>query len=125
MWSEAEFQARVRARAREIGKSWREVAGAAHVHPSTLNNPGREGRLINKIEDIANALDWSLCEILGCGVEAPQLVNAVIVVSRSRSGLTPGRASLVVRAYEYICAREREGKPLDQSYLDGLSDQMG
>jgi hypothetical protein len=125
MWSEEEFQARVRARAQELGKSWAQVAGIAKVHPTTLNNPGRDGRLINKIEDIANALDWSLCEILGCGIALPHLVNAVIVVTRSRSGLTPARASLVVRAYEYICTREREGKPLDQSYLDGLSDQMG
>jgi hypothetical protein len=101
------------------------VATAAKVHPTTLYNPGRDGRLINKIEDIARALDWSLCEILGCGISLPRLEDAVRVVSNSRSGLTPERASLVARVYETILAREREGKPVDQSYLDGLSDQMG
>jgi hypothetical protein len=124
-WSETNFRARVLERAEELGKSWPDVARAAQVHPSTLANPGRSGRLINKIEDIARALDWSVCEILGCGISLPQLEGAVDVVCRSRSGLTPERASLVVRAYETIRAREREGKPVDQSYLDGLSDQMG
>jgi hypothetical protein len=124
-WSETKFRERVRARAQELGKSWPQVASAAGVHPSTLSNPGKSGRLVNKIEDIAKALDWSLCEILGCGMSLPHLERAVRVVSQSRSGLTPERSRLVVRAYEVILAREREGKPVDQSYLDGLSDQMG
>jgi lambda repressor-like predicted transcriptional regulator len=124
-WSETDFRARVLARADELGKSWPDVARAAHVHPSTLSNSGRNGRMINKIEDIAQALDWSVCEILGCGISLPQLVSAVTLVCRSRSGLTPERASQVVRAYEALCARERDGRPVDQSYLDGLSDQMG
>jgi hypothetical protein len=124
-WSETDFRERVRARARELGKSWPEVASSAGVHPTTLSNPGKGGRLINKIEDIARALDWSLCEILGCGISVPHFERAVRTVSQSRSGLTPERASLVARVYETILAREREGKPVDQSYLDGLSDQMG
>jgi hypothetical protein len=124
-WSETDFRERVRARARELGKSWPDVASATGVHSTTLYNPGRHGRLINKIEDIARALDWSLCEILGCGISLPHLGHAVRAVSRSRSGLTPERTALVVRVYETILARERDGKPVDQSYLDGLSDQMG
>jgi hypothetical protein len=124
-WSETDFRTRVLERAEELGKSWPDVARAAGVHPSTLANPGRSGRLINKIEDIAQALDWSVCEILACGISLARLNDAVAVVIRSRSGLTLERTSLVVRAYEVLCARDREGKPVDQSYLDGLSDQMG
>lgn len=123
-WSETEFRERVLERAKAIGKSWPDVASDAKVHPSTLANPGQRGRLINKVEDIATALNWTLCEILGCGISLVQLQRAVTVVSRSRSGLTPERALLVVRTYEVLCDREREGKPIDESYLDGLSDQI-
>jgi hypothetical protein len=124
-WSETDFRARVRARASELGKSWPQVADEAGVHPSTISHAGAGGRLTATLENIARALDWSLCEILGCGISLPHLERAVRAVTQSRSGLTPERASLVARVYETILARERDGKPVDESYLDGLSDQMG
>jgi hypothetical protein len=117
------FQARIMARARELGLSEAEVMRRAGRAADTFNKrPGESGRTYNLIESIAGAVGMSVAEAIGqVPSMEPLLRQAAEVACRA---IPSDRRELLVdailSAYDVLFERQRAGLPIDESVLSTL-----
>jgi hypothetical protein len=64
-WSEAEFQKRIERRLAEIGKSAKAALAEKGYSADLIRNRAKDGRRIDTIVKIVDALDWDLGEAIG------------------------------------------------------------
>lgn len=69
-WSDREFCERVARRCAELGRSQRQVLKAAGVAHDYLQTTPAHGRRIDTLEKVAQAIDWTLADVLGLSVSA-------------------------------------------------------
>jgi|SRR6516162_2975272 hypothetical protein len=120
-WSDEELRARVEARAAAIGKSVSQVLRDARLAPTYLVRPKQKaGRGIAKLEQLATALDWTLCEVLGCGIASDLLDLAITTAlrgldyERHRELMLP---TIIADTYVLLAARRGAGASLNPSDL--------
>jgi hypothetical protein len=118
-WNEDDFQRRAAARLAELDKSQRgalrEVPGAT---PDTIRKGGgKQGRTVQNLIRIANALDWTMAEVFGESPPAARvdqrLLGFALHVAQNRvpRGLLGSELfnNVVVLAYDYLDGLARTG----------------
>jgi|SRR6516225_781755 hypothetical protein len=119
-WSDEEFRARIEVRAGAIGKSVSQVLRDAGLDANYLTRPAQKaGRGIAKLELLAGALDWTLCEVLGCGI-ASDLLDLTIAIAlrgldyeRHREMMLP---TIIADTYVLLAARRSAGASLPRTW---------
>jgi hypothetical protein len=64
-WSETDFQKRIEKRLQEIGKSAQGALAEKGYKPDLIRNRAKDGRRMDTIVKIVDALDWDLAEAVG------------------------------------------------------------
>jgi hypothetical protein len=132
-WSEEAFLDRIRNRVAELGKSESALLAAAGVSVDLIRKVPEHGRRIDKVAEIARALDWTLAEAIG--VQSTPRVNiellrtALIVAERKVPRRIEDRLQVVCDAvalfYDILAQRQEEGQPpLDEASALVLADAM-
>lgn len=124
-WDEGAFQARVRARLEELGKSKTGALRDIDAGEDLLRREPKQGRRVDSLYKIARALDWTLVELLAIkpAVEArcdTQILEFAVRVAMERiprrlfGGDNPAAvAEAAALAYDYLVERAAEGVALD------------
>jgi hypothetical protein len=74
-WSEQDFQKRIETRLREIGKSAAGALAEKGYKPDLIRQRAKDGRRMDTIVKIVDALDWDLAEAVGAKPSAQIDVN--------------------------------------------------
>ena len=131
-WSEAGLKERLASRAKELGKSLRTIYAEAGLGHDTLDKI-RATRRLDTIEKLATAVEWSLCEMMGCEVltiSRPLSQRAWQHAKRAVARL-PRDAQTEARQvdfhawiYDWLAARERDRLPTGNAsvrlFVNGL-----
>jgi hypothetical protein len=117
------FQARIMARAAELGLNEAEVMRRAGRAADTFNKrPGESGRTYNLIESIAGAVGMTVAEAIGQAAPMGLLLrHAVKVACRAiPSDRRELLADAIESAYDVLFERHHAGLPIDESALSTL-----
>jgi hypothetical protein len=126
MWDDEGFRRRVTERAKQIGKSVRQVLSEAGMAHDTLKVPSG-GRRIDTLDRLAAALDWTLPEIMGF---TPERVTKDLLM---RSAQIARRAlryvqydddvlyDVAAHVYNVLADRQRAGQPIDEQATSSLA----
>jgi hypothetical protein len=126
MWDDEEFRRRVTDRAKQLGKSVRQVLSEAGMAHDTLKAPSG-GRRIDTMERLARALDWSLPDIMGFPprrVTKDLLGMAVQIARRALRYVQHDDDVLydvVAHVYNVLADRQRAGQPIDDQATSSLA----
>jgi hypothetical protein len=105
LWSDDEFCARVVKRCAELQKSQRDVLKEAGVAHDYLQTDPAHGRRIDRVARVAEALDWSLPEILGIKPPAAQIdPNLALIAAEAACEATQEKIRLLSRYVEVLTA---------------------
>ena len=118
-WSEEAFQARVRARAAELGASIDTLLIEAGLSRDTLDHTPTTGRRIDTLEKLARSCRWSLAELMGFARISPELLRQAFATAdkiMSLLGFRPdGRDTaifeLATEIYDLLVICEHRGTP--------------
>jgi hypothetical protein len=80
-WSEADFQKRIKQRLEEIGKSAAGALAEKGYSVDLIRQRAKDGRRMDTIVKIADALDWDLAEAIGVKPQGridPKLLEAAL-----------------------------------------------
>jgi hypothetical protein len=128
-WSDEQFCKRVIERLRELGVSQRQVLKEAGLAHDYLQNPPAHGRRLDRIVKLATALNWSLAEIMGLGLNTKVDVNLLtIAYNRTKQALGDAQdrdpkqfTNLQALIYNRLLARRADGLVVDdEKFLDGI-----
>lgn len=124
-WSEEAFEARVRARARELGTPLAQCLEEAGLgHDTLLRNP--KSRRLDTLLRLAGALRWSLAEIMGfadpdrnLSLELMSHTVAIVdgVLKELPTDAPVNRARLFKLVYDGLLRRQREGRAFDEEVI--------
>jgi hypothetical protein len=133
-WSDANLLQRIDARCAALGITRHAACVNGGVDPSYLDRPV-DGRQINKLEQLAAGLNWTLCQMIGCdsptlampSVDRPLLEKAVRTAQRGlrndpdSAELLPGT---IADVYDTLIERQQSGEPIDDAYLAGIEGMI-
>jgi hypothetical protein len=134
-WSEDEFRRRCQQRAAELGKPLRKLLDQVGLGHDTMDR--QPGRRIVTLQKIAQALDWSLAEVMGFaepGRVSPDLLEIAHNTAQDalRAHLppgNPGNARRIIRAtarvYNVLQAAQSDGAPIDEHILAAIRRTFG
>lgn len=121
-WSEADFQKRIERRLAEIGKSAAGALAEKGYKPDLIRNRAKDGRRMDTIVKIVDALDWDLAEAIGVKPAARidvQILESALwavdqVLPRSiGEGNRPGRLLRGAALFYRVLAEAQErGEPI-------------
>lgn len=123
-WSEEAFQARLEARARELGQPLNKLlANIGLGHDTLKRNVG--ARRLDTLDKIAGALGWSLAEVMGFNaridvkLSGEAFAAAQRVISRLPKEAQSDETFVWAHAciYDLLSARRREGRLSDDPAL--------
>jgi lambda repressor-like predicted transcriptional regulator len=121
-WSDETFKTRVKARAKVLGRSMRQVLADAGMSPDTLEKVPTTGRRIDTLEKIGEALDWSLPQVLGLeplsNEVTPELMQLALDAAALGLRYVPDRdkvkAEVIARVYNVLADMQRDGLPVNE-----------
>jgi transcriptional regulator with XRE-family HTH domain len=127
-WDESEFQARITARAKELGMTERDVMRKAGLSGDTFDKvPGSRGRTYNTIEAIAGAVGLTVGEAIGAQ-SAPSFTLLAQAIGVALRAIPSDRRELLLDAilsvYAVLAERRRENLPIDPSTLSALESLL-
>jgi hypothetical protein len=129
-WSDAEFCKRVVRRCDDLGKSQREVLRGAGLAHDYLTNPPAHGRRLDRIVKLAEALDWSLAEIMGLSLtvkgDVKLFTTALLTARKATVNVRPLKDETLARVqttiYNMLVQRRAEGLAVDDDvFLTSLA----
>jgi hypothetical protein len=133
-WSDANLLQRIDARCAELDITRHAACVRAGVDASYLDRPV-DGRQINKLEQLATGLNWTLCQMIGCDSQTlamPPLDRQLHekAVRTAQRGLRndPDSAELlpatIADVYDVLIERQQSGEPIDDAYLAGIEGMI-
>jgi hypothetical protein len=121
-WSEAEFQKRIERRLQEIGKSAAGALADKGYKPDLIRQRAKDGRRMDTILKIVDALDWDLAEAIGvkptARIDAKLLESALWAVDQvlPRRVEEGNRTDALLRGaalfYSVLAAAQARGEPI-------------
>jgi hypothetical protein len=121
-WSEADFQERIKKRLAEIGKSAAGALAEKGYSVDLIRQRAKDGRRMDTILKIVDALDWDLAEAIGvkpvARVDAKLLESALWAVDQVLPRRIEGgnRARALVRGaalfYRVLAEAQARGEPI-------------
>jgi hypothetical protein len=133
-WSEEQFKARITARAAELDQPLRKLLAKVGLGHDTIDKLPSSGRRIDTLERIAEALQWSLAEVMGFNVlggisielserafvAAERALELLPSAARTRGNLVAAHAHL----YDRLAARQRDGRPITDEIVDAYVEML-
>jgi hypothetical protein len=128
-WSDEAFRTRVAERARTQGRSVRQVLADAGMSHDTLEKIPSSGRRLDTLDRLAEALDWSLEEIMGFdGMSrhvAPDLLliayQMAVRVLRNISDEDPDIVEVQAEIYDVLIDKRTAGVAITPDLLEGIA----
>jgi hypothetical protein len=121
-WSETEFQKRIEQRLREMGKSAAGALAEKGYSISLIRNRAKDGRRMDSIVKICDALDWDLADAIGAKpaarVDVKLLESALWAVDQVLPRRVEGgnRTGALLRGaalfYRVLAEAEARGEPI-------------
>lgn len=126
-WTREEIRQRAEIRAAELGQSLpavlREIGYANFFAPRLAGTSTQ----IDTLERIAAALDWSLCELLGCGMDRGLVEISFKLAMKGLNG-DPDRDTMlwdtILDVYSVLIQYQADGIPLDDSHLSAIETML-
>lgn len=135
-WSEADFQARVQARIRQLGQPETTLLRQAGLSGDEIRKAPKRGRRIDTVLGIARALKWTVGQAIGIQdptlfldqereIDPAKLARALSLAEETIGDNPEGRrvsvlADVASLVYSVLSERESDGLPLDDDEARAL-----